>query len=279
MMVLGRRFSWFGFAKALFLAVSAAFALLPIVWGLSTALKTPQEIAAIPPSWIPHEATLMNFHRGVFTPRFLNYILNTVYVIFFSTLITLGLAAHAAYAAVRFRFAGKRLMLLTMWSTIMIPAVAIIVPLYHLSVACGIYNTHLVLVLVYSAWLIPSLIWLLEGFVAAIPRDLEEAAYIDGCGVAGAFYRITCPLLRPGLVAGALLIFTNIWNEFILSYVLILSDEKRLVQVGIYNFMTDSSIEWGPLMATAVGAIVPILVVYAFLQRSFVQGLTGGIVK
>jgi ABC-type glycerol-3-phosphate transport system permease component len=136
-----------------------------------------------------------------------------------------------------------------------------------------------VLVLVYSAWLVPTLIWLLRGFVAGVPNELEEAARVDGCSRLGAFYRVTLPLLRPGLLAGAVLVFIHIWNEFLVGYSLVLGDEHRLLQVGVYFFITENGIAWGPLTAAATASIVPVVVAYALLQRSFIQGLASGAVK
>jgi ABC-type glycerol-3-phosphate transport system permease component len=161
----------------------------------------------------------------------------------------------------------------------MIPGVAVVIPLYLLSVKAGIYDTVLVLILVYSAWLTPTLVWLLRGFVLVIPYELEEAARIDGYSRLGAFYRVTLPLLRPGLLAGAVLIFANIWNEFLLGYSLVQSETARVIQVGIYANLTEVGVQWSRLTAAAVTAMLPVMIIYAFLQKAFVQGLSTGAVK
>lgn len=272
----GSSSSWLVYAA---LIAASVFALLPIFWGLSTSLKPLQEISAFPPRWIPEAPTLNNWLRGVFSGRFVQYLSNTVLVVAISLAICTLFAAHAAHAAVRFDFRGKSTILSLMWATIMIPGVAIIVPLYTLAVDVRVYDTIWVLVLVYSAWLIPTLTWLLRGFVENIPVELEESARIDGCSRIQAFYRITFPLLGPGIVAGGLLVFIFIWNEFILGYSLVLSDKNRMVQVGVYFFVTEIGIDWGPLMAAALGSTIPIVVAYALMQRAFIQGLTGGAVK
>jgi ABC-type glycerol-3-phosphate transport system permease component len=215
----------------------------------------------------------------VFSGKFGGYMLNTVIVVISALVRSQLLAAHMAHATTRYAFAGKALMLNLMWATVMIPGIAIVVPLYTLSVDVGIYDTLLVLILVYSAWLVPTLVWLLRGFVANVPNELEESARVDGCSRLGAFYRITLPLIRPGLIAGGMLVFIHIWNEFLIGYSLVLSDENRLLQVGVYFFVTENGIAWGPLMAAALGSIVPVIIAYSFLQRSFIQGLTGGAVK
>jgi multiple sugar transport system permease protein len=265
--------------RFVFIALMCLFAIIPILWAISTSLKTIVEISSYPPTFIPKIVTAQNYLQGVFRPKFLRYLANTVMVFCMACVLSILLASHAAYAMSRMRFLGKNLMMTVMFSTIMIPGVAIIVPLYLASVRVGLYDTHLVLVIVYSSWLIPTLIWLLRGFVTTIPRDLEEAALIDGCNRRSAFYRIVFPLMRPGLVAGAVFLFCNIWNEFLIGYCLVQADTSRLVQVGIYFFITENSIDWGGLTAGAITASIPIFIAYAILQRAFIQGLSGGAVK
>lgn len=261
------------------LVVGAAFALLPILWGISTSLKSVVDVNAFPSEWIPETVTFANWNTAVFSGRYSNYFVNTIIVVACTLVVSLGLAAHAAHATVRHSFRGRAIVLNLMWATVMIPGIAIIVPLYSLAVHVGIYDTLGVLVLVYSAWLVPTLIWLLRGFVANIPNELEEAARVDGCSRLGAFYRITLPLLRPGLLAGGVLVFIHIWNEFLVGYSLVLGDEHRLIQVGVYFFVTENGVAWGPLTAAAMASVVPVVLCYAFLQRSFIQGLTSGAVK
>jgi len=261
------------------LAIVLIFALFPIFWGLSTSLKMPLDIHRVPPTWLPPTVTLQNYATAVFDARFLGYLTNTIFVVFTSLILSTTLALHAAWATVRFNFTGREGLLLLMWATIMIPGIAVIVPLYTVSVDIGIHDTLWVLIIVYSAWLVPTLVWLLRGFIAAIPAELEEAARIDGCSRIGAFWRVSVPLLKPGLLAAGVLVFVMVWNEFLIGYSLTLSDGNRMIQVGIYYFMTETGVEYGPLMAAALAAIVPIVVLYALLQRAFVQGLTGGAVK
>jgi ABC-type glycerol-3-phosphate transport system permease component len=267
-------------SMGLVLGVAVLFALAPIVWAMLTSLKGPKEVALYPPTFLPQSPTFENYRFAVFdNDTFLHYLLNTALIVVAATIICLVFSAHAAHAVARYRFRGSALLMLAMFSTIMIPGVAVVIPLYLLSVKAGIYDTILVLVLVYSAWLTPTLTWLLRGFVNAIPVELEEAGRIDGYSRIGVFYRITFPLMRSGLLAGAVLIFANIWNEFLLGYSLVQSETARVVQVGIYANLTEVGVQWGRLTAAAVTAVVPVLIVYAFLQKAFVQGLSAGAVK
>ncbi|HEY0420420.1 MAG TPA: carbohydrate ABC transporter permease [Acetobacteraceae bacterium] len=260
------------------LLLACGFVLLPILWALSTSLKLPQEIHA-GAHWWPESLTLRNYLGGALGPKFLRYIGNSLLVAAATLVVSVALAVHAAYAVARRRFFGKDVLLFLIWATIMIPGVSVVVPLYMLSVDVGLYDTYAVLVIVYAAWLIPTLIWLLRSFVAAIPPSLEEAALVDGCTPLRAFYLVVLPLLRPGLGAAAVLVFVTIWNDFLIGFALTLSDEHRLLQVGLQAFVTEGGIDWGPMMAATIFALLPAGLLFAFLQRAFIQGVTGGAVK
>lgn len=261
------------------LVIGCVFAMFPIFWALSTSFKDISEATAFPPTWIPHQPTLVNYQSVLFSDRYLHYLGNTLLIGAGAVAFSLVAAVHAAYAAARGSFAGKESMLFVLWATIMMPGVAIIVPLYLVTVYVGLYDSYAGLVIVYSASIIPTLVWLLRGFIQRIPRELEHAAMIDGCGRWGAFYRITLPLIRPGLIAGAIFGFITVWNEFLIAFSLTLRDDLRTLQVGIYFFVTDVGIEWGRMMAAVIASIVPIIVLYVVLQRRFVEGMTGGAVK
>jgi multiple sugar transport system permease protein len=278
--VASKRSPWIGTAATYAaLALAAAFVLVPLAWALSTSLKAPSDVFASPPRWIPGAIDLTNYTRGLFSPKFLRYILNSVLVVAGALVLSVGLAVHAAYAVSRFKFRAREALLFVIWSTVMIPGVSIIVPLYLLAVDLGIYDTLFVVILAYSAWLVPTLIWLLRGFVDTIPYELEESAFVDGCSRLKAFYVVVLPLMRPGLAAASVLVFVTIWNDFLLAFSLTLRDENRLLQVGLYSFVTELGIEWGPLMAATIGSTIPVVIAFALLQRSFIQGLTGGAVK
>lgn len=262
-----------------FLMLASLFALVPLLWGLSTSLKAPTEVSAWPPTWIPKSPTLDNYVAVLSNPKYIRYLLNTLGVTLAVMVVGIGLAAHASWAVARARFRGKNTMMFLMWATVMIPGVSIIVPMYLLSVDLGLYDTYAVLVIVYCASVVPTLVWLLRGFVASVPQELEESALIDGSTRAGVFYRIVVPLLRPGFGAAAVLVFVTVWNEFLIGYALVIGDEHRLIQVGVYYFVTDVGIDWGPLMAGMIISALPIVILFAALQKYFIQGLTGGAVK
>jgi multiple sugar transport system permease protein len=266
-------------ATYLALLAALAFVLVPFLWGLSTSLKGPTEVLASTPHWIPATVDFSNYQRGVLSGKFLRFMGNSLLVVIGALIVSVTLAVHAAYACARLKFRGRSFLLFLLWSTIMIPTVSIIVPIYLLAVDLKVYDTLFAVIVAYSAMLVPTLIWLLRGFIETVPAELEESALVDGCGPIKTFYLIVLPLLRPGIAAASVLVFLTIWNDFLLAFSLTLRDENRLLQVGLYSFVTEAGIEWGPLMAATIGTTVPVIIAFAFLQRLFIQGLTGGAVK
>ena len=261
------------------LLLAMGFALLPILWGVSTAFKDNAVAEAFPPTWWPDSPTLANFVRVFPGSNVGRYLLNSAFVSLCSILLTLVVSVHAGYAAARWRFVGKRGLLFFILSMGMIPGICILVPVYLLVSDLGIYNTYVGLVLVYAAWQIPTAVWIMRGFMDALPRELEEAAYVDGCTRATAFYRIILPLTQPGMAAVGILVFIYVWNDFLIAYALTISDNMRLIQSGLYLYVTQSGIEWASLMAAAITALLPPTLAFILLQSRFIQGLTHGAVK
>ncbi len=260
------------------LVVASAFALFPILWGFSTSLKTTSNAMAFPPQWVPQPATLDNYAL-VMSSGLPRYFLNSVIISVLTVLFTVAVAALGGYAAARFSFPGKNPILLGILSTVMVPGVVILVPLYMIASAVGIINTYLVLILVFTAWQSPAILWLMRGFFESIPRDLEEAAQTDGCTPLGAFVRVILPLAQPGLAAAAILVFVYVWNEFIIALALTTSDDMRVLPVGLYFYVSAFGVQWGQLTAAITVAIVPVIAVFVALQRRFIQGLTSGASK
>lgn len=256
-----------------------AFAMGPVLWGLLTSLKPASQLMTYPPVWWPRSFTLEHFVSVWTQSNFPYYFRNSVIVTVAATLASLVLATHAAYGLARFEFRGKTLLMLTILATSMIPGIAILVPLYNLSVQTGLYNTYLGMIIVYTAWNIPMLTWLLKGFFEKVPLELEEAALVDGCGRARAFYLIILPIARPGILAGAIMGMMFVWNDFLIGFTLTLSEQRRPLPVGLYTFISNIGIDWGPLMAATVLSLLPIMFVFLLMQKWLVQGLMAGAVK
>jgi multiple sugar transport system permease protein len=261
------------------LVASAVFVLVPLGWAASTSLKDFSEATAYPPRWWPLNATAENYLFVFASEKLQRYFRNSFEVILATIAVSLALGVPAAYAVERGRSRGKEGMMKALLATKMLAGVAIIVPLYLVVSRIGLYDTRTALIVVYSATVIPTVVWLLRGFVARVPRELEEAAEVDGCSPFGSFLRITLPLLRTGIVATIVFIFVTIWNDFLIAYSLVQSEHNRTIQIGIYFFVTDTGVQWGRMMAAVLVSSAPVLVLYAALQKSFIQGMGGGAVK
>lgn len=262
-----------------FLIACSVLVLLPLYWALVTSFKVEQAIYQIPPQMFPNPFFLGNYGTRFFLVRFTRYLYNSFVVAVGTILLAEFVAFLAAYSASRFDFKGKNFILFILWTTIMIPGISVIVPIYMLSVRFGLYDTYWILILVFSAWLVPTMTWLFRGYINNIPPELEECAIIDGASVWKAMFVIVLPLARPGLAAAAVLALLQVWNDFVRSYALTISDSTRTVQAGLYHMMTDWGVEWGPMMAATVAALIPIVLAFVVLQRQFIQGLTSGSVK
>jgi multiple sugar transport system permease protein len=260
------------------LILACIFAIFPLAWGFVTSLKGESEVVSYPPTWVPETPTLINY-TDVLASDLPFYLLNSTLVAALTIILSLALAAHAGYAVSRFSFRGKSTILYVILASMMVARVSNIVPLYLLSSRLGLLDTMLGLVLVYGGWQVPITVWLLKDFFAAVPQSLDRAAQVDGYGPLSIFYRIALPLVRPGLVAAAILIFMFVWNDFILAVTLTTSQSNRMVTVGLYNYVGQFGIQWGPLMAAVMVALLPVVILFAFVQKSLTHGLTAGAVK
>jgi len=259
------------------IAVSA-FALLPILWGISTSFKSENAVLS-DTGWIPRTFTLENYRLVLFQSKIPLYLLNTLIVAGLTVLCTIVVALFGAYAAARFRFRGRTTSLFLILMTSMIPGIAILVPLYFLAVKAGLYNSFAALVIVYTAWQIPTVIWMLKGFFESIPASLEEAGRVDGASHWRIMIQLIFPLATPGIAAASVIAFVYVWNDFLIASTMVSSDDLRLVSVGLYNFQSQYGVVWGQLMAAVVVTLIPIVLVFSVMERRIVAGLSAGATK
>jgi len=259
--------------------LAGLFAALPIIWVVSTSIKPRQEIFSYPPKLIPQSPTLENFVyvlRGTPLPQ---YFLNSLIVALSTTFLVLLLASLAAYGFSRHTFKGKYAILMVIIGTQMIPGVTNIIPLYLIMNKLHLLNTYLALILIYAAINVPFSIWLLKGFFDSIPFSLDESALIDGCSRLKAFWKVILPLSLPGLSAVAIFTFIASWNEFVLALVLISSQARQTLPLGIYMFSNTYQVSYHSISAACLIAVIPIVALFVILQDFFVSGLTKGAVK
>lgn len=266
--------------KYLALLVYLTFLAFPLLWLLSTALKTPPEIARIDPTFIPENPTLANFTEAFEAQPIARGLLNTVLVAGTSSIITVILSVSAAYVMARYRGAVSRVTVLWVLLSQMFPWILVIIPLFLLIRNLGLYDTYLGLITVYVVWSMPFALWMLRSYVSRIPVELEEAAAMDGATRMRTLKDVVAPLLVPGVVAAALFTFVSAWNEFLFALVLIRDPDRQTISLMLVKFIgADGALSLGPLAAASLVATVPSLVFFAIMQRRLVGGLLGGAVK
>lgn len=262
-----------------FAVLACAFAAGPIVWGVATALKPAGEVILYPPRLLPSAPTLESFRQVWNDSNFPVFFRNSLLVTAVATVASLVLSVHAAYGLARFSFRGKSALMVGLLATSMIPGIAILVPLYNLSVHTGLYNSFAAMVIVYTAWNIPLLVWLLKGFFESVPVEMEEAALIDGCTRLRAFYTVVMPIARAGMLAGVIMGMMFVWNDFLIGFTLAVTENRRLIPYGLFSFISNIGVDWGQLMAATVISLIPVIAAFLVLQKWLVQGLMAGAVK
>jgi N,N'-diacetylchitobiose transport system permease protein len=257
----------------------AAVMLFPIYWMVATAFKPGRDILTLTPKWFPSPLTLQNFQDAITRPYFLDDVKNSLIIVGVMLVLALVIGFLAAVGAARFGFRGRTAYLVMIIAVQMVPLNALIIPLYLQLDGIGQVDALPGVIAIYLAAVLPFMIWTLRGFVANIPVELEESAMIDGSTRFGAFWRITFPLVAPGLVATAIFSCIQAWNEYIIAYVLLSSPHNQTVTVWLASFTTNHGPEWGPLMAGATITGLPVVAFFLVLQRYLVGGLTAGSVK
>jgi trehalose/maltose transport system permease protein len=265
----------------LLIAAIFVYALFPFYWALRSAFIAESELFTTPVQYIPRNPTLVNFRDVLSSDQFLRALLNSTIVAGTVTLIALALGSLAGYALGRFRFRGRSITLYVMLSMTIFPQIAILGALYTMINRFDLYDSLKALILSYMILVIPFTVWVLTSFMRALPKDLEEAAYVDGASPLQTFYRVMLPLVAPGLVTAGLLAFIGAWNEFLFALSFTQSPEKYTVPVAITSFTGESAFEkpWGQIMAATVVVTVPLIVLTLVLQRRILAGLTAGAVK
>jgi multiple sugar transport system permease protein len=257
----------------------ASLVLLPFLWTAATSFKPLTEVNKHPPEWFSPNMSFEPYRDMFFYLPFSSYTVNSLVVAGAATTLTLIMGSLAGFAFARFRFPGKRLVLLLFLLSQMLPGASVIVPLFQLVVEAGLYDTLIGLILVHTAILLPFVIWLLYGFFSGIPREVEDAALIDGCSRVAALWKVILPLALPGLGATALFAFLGSWNEFFFSLLLTTSDTARTIPVGIGLFVGEFQDVWNQMSAAAVLFSIPPLLLFLAMRKTFVKGLAAGAIQ
>ena len=251
----------------------------PALWILLTSLKTEAELVSKPITWWPHNPTLQNYVRAFSDQPLFSYMTNSALVAIGSTVLSLLVSSLAAYAIARLNLKHRQLILTCIVASSMFPLVTLLVPIFETMRSVGLLNTYTALILPYTVLNLPVCTLVLVGFFQGIPRDLENAAMIDGCTRMGALWRVVVPLAAPGVFTAGILAFVNAWDEFLLALSLNASASMRTLPVGITLYQGEFTFPWPIISAALIVAIVPIAVLIALFQERVVGGLTQGGLK
>jgi N,N'-diacetylchitobiose transport system permease protein len=270
-----RRNAWNVVGVAIFVVM-----IFPVFWMVSTAFKSDDQINALTPTWFPLHPTLKHFRDALAKPYFWDDVKNSVIVVLVTVTIAMVLAFLAAVALSKYRFTGRKLFIVLVIGVQMLPGAGLIIPLYVVLARYHEVNTLTGVILVYLTGVLPFSVWTLPGFILGIPKDLEEAAMVDGSTRLGAFARILLPLVAPGLVATSVFAFITSWNEYIFARVLLNDGSKQTITVWLSYFLgTSRETDWGALMAASTLTAIPVVVFFLLIQRRIAFGLTAGAVR
>jgi len=256
-----------------------AFVVFPLIFMVSTSFKPPEEQLLAPPTILPVNPTLDNYQSALGQETFFRYLANSIMVTVATTILSISIGAFATFGFTRLRFSGRRTLLVLVVLGQLVPLAAIAVPLYQMANGLGLIDYLPALVLAYLAMSLPVTVWMLRSYMRNIPRELEEAAIVDGCTELGAFWRIVLPLSAPGIAATASYVFFLVWQEFLFVLIFTTRPENRTLPVGILDFVGQFETNWGNLMAASMLMAIPAMLAFVIIQRRLIAGLTEGSVK
>ena len=275
--------TWFRSARVIVLTLLGLFALLPVYVMLTTSVKSLADVQNAF-QWIPSHVTLTPFVQMWQTIPLMLYLQNSLIVCTTASVASVLVALLAAYAVSRYRFRGRRVFTITILSTQMFPGILFLLPLFVIFVNLGqvtgidLYGSRTGLIITYMTFTLPFAIWMLAAYLDTIPRDLDDAAKVDGSGPMGAFIRVVIPAAVPGIVAVLIYAFMTSWSEMLFASVLT-NDSTRTLAVGLQAYATQNEVYWNQIMAASLTVSVPIVVGFLLLQRFLVAGMTAGSVK
>jgi ABC-type glycerol-3-phosphate transport system permease component len=259
--------------------IISAIMIFPLFWIISISFKGDTEQFITPPTIVPIVPVLSNYYRLINETNFLYYIMNSFIVANITVLLALGFGCPAAYAMARFKMLSRPVFTSGVLLTYMFPPILLGIPLFVIFSKIGLADSYAGLIFAHTTFALPFVMWMMRDFFLAVPIEIEEAAMVDGCSRLRALFTIIIPIARPGLVAAGIFTFMLSWNDYIYALILMKSESRKTISVGISLFIDSTSIEPGLMMAGAVLITVPVLICFMFIQSYLVQGLAMGAVK
>jgi N,N'-diacetylchitobiose transport system permease protein len=270
-----RRLGWDAVGLLVF-----AVMVFPVFWMVSTAFKPDVQINSLTPTWIPLHPTLAHFGNAIHRPFFWQDVKNSLIIVTVTVALSIALAFLAAIALARYGFSGRKLFIVLVIGIQMLPQAGLIIPLYVVLARYHQVNTLSGVIITYLTFVLPFSVWTLRGFLLGIPKELEEAAMVDGSTRLGVFVKILLPLMGPGLVATSVFAFITTWNEYIFARILLNDQGKQTITVWLsYFYGTSRQTDWGALMAASTLTAIPVVIFFLLVQRRIAFGLTAGAVR
>ena len=251
----------------------------PFFWIISSSIKSPEEIISKNPTYFPLSFTIEHYYKLLITSDMLRYLLNSLIVSFSSMIISVILSLLAAYGLHKLKFYGNQLVEQSLLVTYAFPGVILLIPMYLMLSKIGFLNTYFALIIINVTFASPFAVWMLKAFFRMIPNEIEEAAYIDGASRYVVISRIIVPLAAPGIASVSIFCFIISWTEYLFASILISGDDLKTLPVGLAGIVGQYQIDWGFLLSGAVLASLPVIVLFVFIGKYFVSGLTEGAVK
>ena len=269
--------------KFIFLSLSLLLIILifffPFFWIITSSFKSPEEIIATSTTIIPRSFTLEHYNKILFNSDFFIYLKNSLIVSFLSMIISIFLSVSAAYGLHKLKFYGNKFVEYSLLVTYAFPGVILLVPIYLLFAKVNLLNSYFALIIVNVLFATPFAVWMLKAFFKLIPNEIEEAAYIDGASRYVVISRIIVPLAAPGIASVAIFCFIISWTEYLFASILISGDDLKTLPVGLAGIVGQYQIDWGFLLSGAVLASLPVILLFVFIGKYFISGLTEGAVK
>ncbi len=270
------------FRKCVLTVVSALFIGIvgfPLLWMLLSSLKPATELFNTPPTILPSTISFEWYIQAFRDTTVLRYFANSFIVASGTTLIVIVMATFGAYSLTRFRYFGRKAITIATLSAYCIPPIMLMIPLYRIVAGMHMNASLFGVIIGHTTVTFPFAIWLLISFFRSIPREIEEAALVNGASDFTVFYKIILPLCIPGILSTGILVFILSWNEYLLSSVLVSQDTMKTLTVGLANYISSTEINWGVIMALGTATTIPIVFMFTAIQKYFVEGLTAGAVK
>lgn len=261
------------------LVIAVIAVLIPPAWIISTSIKPAREIFAKPPKWIPQTPTLESYKSVIFESDIPTAFLNSVIVGLITTILALLLGGLSGYAFARFKFRGSEALSLFMLMSQMLPITVFMIPMFYMENNLGLVDTKTGLAIAHLVIALPLVTWMAKGYFGGIPKEIEEAAFIDGCSTLQVMIKVILPLVKPAIAATGIYAFISSWNEFALANVLTRTMVSRTVPIQLNEFSSFFKVDWGDTMAASAIITIPVVLAFMSVQKQFVEGLAAGSVK